>query len=84
MLLTRIFFVGFMVLAQSQFYKSIDSQSVIIANPIRQFSLVFLCISVTGTGTEGGERVGRGFDIRRYPLSMYFRTGVVYVFFYFH
>ena len=64
MLLTRIFFVGFMVSAQSQFYTSIDSQSVLIANPIRHFSLVFLCISVTGTGTEGGERVGRGFDIR--------------------
>ena len=41
---------------------------------------MFLCISVTGTGTDGGERVGRGFDIRRYPLSMYFRTGVVYAF----
>ena len=49
MLLTRIFFVGFIVSAQSQFYTSIDSQSVLIANPIRQFSLVFLCISVTGT-----------------------------------
>ena len=58
------FFFGFMVSAQSQFYTSIDSQSVLIANPISHFSLVFLCISVTGTGTEGGERVGRGFDIR--------------------
>ena len=47
MLLTRIFFVGFMVSAQSQFYTSIDSQSVVIANAIRHFSLVFLCISVT-------------------------------------
>ena len=71
---------------QSQFYTSINSQSVLIANPIRHFSLVFLCISVTGTGTEGGQRVGRVLisddihyrcisELQLYLLLFYFHQG---------
>ena len=43
-----------------------------------------MCISVTGTRVDGGERVGRGFDIRWYPFWCISELELYLLLLYFH